>query len=71
MILDSKFEFEDADDYFNSVLDDGEIDDPNDKDFVPSPTHSESSNDEDAIASTVAALFEPLASMKNFYEFLY
>ena len=63
MILDLKF---DEDDYFNSVLDDGEIDDPKDEDFVPSPTHSESSTDEDAIASTVAALFEPLASMNPF-----
>ena len=51
---------------------DVEVDnDLNDKDWIPSPTYSNESDgvDEAAVASTVAAIFEPLPRMNEYKDF--
>lgn len=52
-------------------FDDSQKEDANDKDWVPSPTNSlnhdeNSDSNEAAVASTVAALFQPLSSISNY-----
>ena len=56
---------------------DVEVDnDLNDKDWIPSPTYSNDSNesdgvDEAAVASTVAAIFEPLPRMNEYIDIFF